>query len=351
MENGGPTNAYPLQQRWKEGVVGMLMTNIDISGGLVNGALFKVLSNRKTFLKVQYYDIGTGVLKKKEHILGKHPQTFNFKKLGNTIPIHRLQIPAHVAYATTIHKTQGRTLKNLITCLNENVNEDGMAYVGVSRTESLSGLHLQALNPCSNNCPQILRTTFDVYKATTGLRKNTDAIFRFNKYLRIKMDCWRITSGLKPLSMNIGSTNTQNLLQCFRDSMNGKTIPWVKFTGLVNKLGACREECFNVSEDPKKEDQKAPDEDLSDSDNDGESDDIPLDILIMSEDDQHPVDPTNIHEITEVCINAGVISKNVLSPQTDIILCAYVLNMSKYSTFLMFSLNVPACQDVMFFWS
>ena len=54
-----------------------------------------------------------------------------------------------MAYAITIHKCQGLSLDCAIIDHSENVFNDGMAYVALSRVRSLSGLHLVAFHPKS----------------------------------------------------------------------------------------------------------------------------------------------------------------------------------------------------------
>ncbi len=55
--------------------------------------------------------------------------------------IYRIQIPLAVAYACTIHKTQGLTLDSIATNLGK-CFERAQGYVSISRVRKLSGLHL-----------------------------------------------------------------------------------------------------------------------------------------------------------------------------------------------------------------
>lgn len=55
--------------------------------------------------------------------------------------IYRRQTPLFIAYACTIHKTQGLTLNSMATNLRQ-CFERAQGYVAISRVRTLSGFHL-----------------------------------------------------------------------------------------------------------------------------------------------------------------------------------------------------------------
>jgi len=67
-------------------------------------------------------------------------------------------LPVRLAYACTVHKTQGATLDRAYFAMNTLWPEHGLAYVGLSRTRSIDGLLLEAWRPDLVVCdPAVIR--------------------------------------------------------------------------------------------------------------------------------------------------------------------------------------------------
>uniref|UniRef100_A0ABD2WQD3 ATP-dependent DNA helicase n=1 Tax=Trichogramma kaykai TaxID=54128 RepID=A0ABD2WQD3_9HYME len=101
----------------------MIRRNIDVSLGLVNGAIAKVLSVSKNI---------KGEINSVEVCL------------ANSV---RKQFPICCSYGITIHKSQGLSLKNAVVEAGNEIFENGQTSVALSRVTSREGLHLINFDP------------------------------------------------------------------------------------------------------------------------------------------------------------------------------------------------------------
>ena len=116
----------------------MLHKNIDVSIGLVNGAIGTVLSKKPSCIKIQFDNIPNPC----------HIEMITSKfTLMKHYSVYRKQFPLILAFAIAIHKSQGLSLYTAIIDLSSNVFSPGMAYVTLSRVHTLSGIHLTAFDP------------------------------------------------------------------------------------------------------------------------------------------------------------------------------------------------------------
>ena len=126
----------------KIGAQVMLLTNLDQEMGLVNGSRGVILHFTSTGLPVVRF------------LSVSEPVTIDRATwmLPDNDQIGRAQIPLKVAYAITIHKSQGATLDCALIDIGSNTFEYGQAYVALSRVRSLEGLHIWSLNPFKVRC-------------------------------------------------------------------------------------------------------------------------------------------------------------------------------------------------------
>ena len=125
----------------------MLRRNIDITLGLVNGAIGTVKSvkysidqaNMVESIMIQFGD-------DKLHQLIRVKSKFQLLDKAYVI---RQQFPITVAYSITIHKSQGLTLRNVVVDIGNSVFTCGQSYVALSRVTSLAGLNLINFDPRS----------------------------------------------------------------------------------------------------------------------------------------------------------------------------------------------------------
>lgn len=110
----------------------MLLKNIDPTGGLANGSLGTVTRVYPSAVHVKF-DNG------RSQELQRHKwELFD----GDEVLATRSQIPLRLAYAVTVHKSQGMTLDKLY-CHLDKCFSPGQAYVALSRARSREGLFIR----------------------------------------------------------------------------------------------------------------------------------------------------------------------------------------------------------------
>ena len=120
-------NAPKLLQLKKNAKV-VLLTNIDVSQGLCNGSQGIV---------IDFTPQGMPIVKFDQTQLTILPQSYDFKLNTKSYVIR--QLPLRLAYAITIHKSQGMTIEKATIDLND-IFEYGQAYVALSRVRSTQNL-------------------------------------------------------------------------------------------------------------------------------------------------------------------------------------------------------------------
>ena len=136
----------PLKLHLKVGAQVMFLKN-DSNKRWVNGTIGKVLELGNNYVKVEIknksgkfiYDVGSSGWEKYKIAYEKKT-----KKLLSEIVGSYTQIPLRLAWAITIHKSQGLTFDNLRLDLGRNgIFAHGQLYVALSRCRTLNGLSLK----------------------------------------------------------------------------------------------------------------------------------------------------------------------------------------------------------------
>jgi len=137
----------------------MLTNNVDVSDGLVNGAVgtvhgFIADDNQKIkFLMIKFDDEKVGLQRKSESLhQHEYPQCIAISHAEVSFPIARgrrhvmmtrKQFPITLCWASTVHKVQGKTLSRIVVGMDNGSRwSAGQAYVAFSRVTTLSGLYL-----------------------------------------------------------------------------------------------------------------------------------------------------------------------------------------------------------------
>ncbi|XP_067314433.1 uncharacterized protein [Pseudorasbora parva] len=133
----------------------MVTRNLDVEEGLVNGSFGKV-SNivRKTkdgtetvqMLGLTLDNPNAGKNHRRK-VQGEDDDLVYIERSEESLRkgVVRRQFPIKLAYACTAHKVQGMTMQSAVVSLKK-IFEPGMAYVALSRTTSLRGLHITDFN-------------------------------------------------------------------------------------------------------------------------------------------------------------------------------------------------------------
>lgn len=114
----------------------MLLYNLDLDQELVNGSTGYVTNLQDRVITVKF---DNGVIEDiKRMTLPETPA-------GGGLFVERKQFPLKLAYAVTVHKSQGQTYNKVYADLDRTF-ADGQAYVALSRCTSLDGLFLKGFS-------------------------------------------------------------------------------------------------------------------------------------------------------------------------------------------------------------
>ena len=132
----------PLILELKEGAQVMLLNN-DKDKRWVNGDIGKIVEIGKDGLKLEIQN--RGIFEVMPYKWEKIKFRFNkeLRKIESVVEGKFIQYPLKLAWATTIHKAQGKTFDRAIIDFGKGTFAPGQAYVALSRCTSLSGLVLK----------------------------------------------------------------------------------------------------------------------------------------------------------------------------------------------------------------
>ena len=131
----------PMELRLKVGAQVIFCRN-DFGHGLVNGTIAKVVELSEDHIRVALED-GRKINVEKM-VWEKHKSVYNkeTQKVETEVTGSFTQYPLKLAWAITIHKSQGMTFNRMHFDLTRGTFAPGQAYVAISRMKSLEGLTL-----------------------------------------------------------------------------------------------------------------------------------------------------------------------------------------------------------------
>ncbi len=123
----------------------------DMDGRWVNGTLARICELGTDYImveiveadKVQRYDVQRDVWEMRKYSFNQKKQEIESEVVGSFE-----QYPIRLAWAVTIHKSQGKTFENIVIDLGRGAFAAGQVYVALSRCTTLQGISLtKPLNP------------------------------------------------------------------------------------------------------------------------------------------------------------------------------------------------------------
>jgi ATP-dependent exoDNAse (exonuclease V) alpha subunit len=127
----------------KVGAQVMMIKNTLQKEGIINGSLgiVKDFSTKKLYPIVEFANSKTFTISPEEWLLEKFDTETRVSKVEASIT----QIPLILAWAITIHKSQGLTLDKISCDLSDSFSP-GQSYVALSRARNLEGVFIESLN-------------------------------------------------------------------------------------------------------------------------------------------------------------------------------------------------------------
>ncbi len=135
----------PTVLRLKPGTQVMLLHNLEVGAGLVNGAMGKIMGFSPLGPIVEFTNGEKCIIEPHKWEIKEQELDVTGKMRYKTVAA-RNQVPLKLAWATSVHKQQGSTLDHAVVDVS-NAFECGQVYVALSRVKTLEGLSLVGFNP------------------------------------------------------------------------------------------------------------------------------------------------------------------------------------------------------------
>lgn len=160
----------PFALTLKVGAIVMVTANICIRGELIasNGTLATVTALAEDRVEVVTDEGAT---------LELAPNAWQFDPQDDN-SARFFQIPLRLAWGSTIHKSQGLTLKEAWIDIRS-AREPGQAYVALSRVKSLSGLHLKAVPGGIYTSPAAVEFYQQIQRAGAGAAPKQEPVYLY----------------------------------------------------------------------------------------------------------------------------------------------------------------------------
>ena len=137
----------------------MMIANIDPDAGLVNGSRGVVVGFcSRTDLPI--VEFANGI----RRTVGTHAWPIEDYEF-----VSRTQIPLRLAYAVTIHSSQGSSLDSALVDIGSGIFEFGQAYVALSRCRSLESLYVYDFDPTAFKVHPKVREFYGGIRALTAV--------------------------------------------------------------------------------------------------------------------------------------------------------------------------------------
>ena len=141
----------------KRGAQVMMLKNTLQKQGIINGSIGIVSGFTKNkFPIVKFHNGEVCIIMPEEWSI----EVFNETTQETEVTASIKQIPLALAWAITIHKSQGMTLDSVLCDLSK-VFTEGQAYVALSRVKSLDGLYIRGFKPSSLKVSQQVREFYN----------------------------------------------------------------------------------------------------------------------------------------------------------------------------------------------